>query len=121
MVGTYDRTNILLRCIGEVTGSINLLLSLIIKGFTAYVYETSRIVDRLPREGRFLELVFENVKYAILYNYSNGVGEMFDLPDPDLNWTAFARLCERADLVRLRNASEERIVERAEWNLDHAP
>jgi hypothetical protein len=117
MVGTYVRKDILLRCIGEVTRHIDLLPSPIIKDFTASVFESVHGVDRLPGEGRFHELVFENVKYVLFYYYGNGEGDMNDPVDPDNRLVAFVRLCERADLVRLRNGLEEKMIKRSEWSI----
>lgn len=114
MVGIYGRTNILLKYIGEVTRNIDLLPSHISKNVIAHVLTSVRRVNRLPGEGSFQELVFENVKYVAFHHYGDGEGDMDELAEPDVSWTAFARLCERADLVRLRNLSEERIIDRSE-------
>jgi hypothetical protein len=84
MIGTYVGTNILLRCIGEVTRHVDLLPSLIIKDFAADEHDSVRGVARLPREGRFRELVFENVKYVVFYNYGDGEGDMDEPADPDI-------------------------------------
>jgi hypothetical protein len=67
--------------------------------------------ERLPGEDRFHELVFGNV---VIYPYGPDDWDMTDSAEPDIQWIAFARLCERADLIRLRDDSGERMIERSE-------
>jgi hypothetical protein len=57
--------------------------------------------------GRFGELVFGNVNYVDLHYYGNGEVDVYGPADPDTSWSAYVRLSERADLVRLRTASRK--------------
>lgn len=75
-----------------MTKHIDHLPSLIIKDFTVHVYRTIRKVNCLPEEERSRELVFESVNDVIHYY-----------------------------LVRLRNASDEKVFDRSECDINRAP
>ncbi|CAI6342381.1 unnamed protein product [Periconia digitata] len=119
MSGRDIKTDSLLRCISQVSSHIELLSLLVIKNITAIDLECAGSIDTLCGDGRFEDVVFENVKYAVLYETGFDFGDfgMTEPTEPDKDWKAFRMLCERADRVRLRTDMFERSIEKLEWEI----
>jgi hypothetical protein len=76
------------------------------------------VVPDLPAYSRFNELLFEDATVS----FADHVAMRGPSPSQKMHagWQGFLRLCERADVVKMRSGVyEERILEREEWERAH--
>jgi hypothetical protein len=70
-------------------------------------------IHDLPGSSRFKELVFQDATVSFTDSItSSGPSNPKDIY---AGWTGFERLCERADVVKIRNEDGERVLGREEW------
>ncbi|PVH92344.1 hypothetical protein DM02DRAFT_281659 [Periconia macrospinosa] len=117
MSGSDIQTEPLLRCISQVSSHIKLLPLLVIKDITAIDFEYATGIDSLCGDGRFKDVVFENVKYAVIYRMGFDDCDINEPTEPDRGWKAFRMLCERADRALLRTDMFERAIKKSEWEM----
>jgi hypothetical protein len=66
-----------------------------------------------PGSSRFKELVFQDVTL----NFADPISESGPSVPQDVHagWEGFLRLCERADVVKIREREKERVLGREKW------
>lgn len=110
--GQHVNTALLLQCIVPASSNIASLPLLTIRDMIV-IMDINYGVHRLPGDGRFNELVFENVKYCFTDEMTlSGPSDPVEL---DRKWKALPRLCERADCVRLISAKDQRTMQPLDW------
>ena len=109
---SHVNTALLLQCIIPATSKISCLPQLTIRDMIV-IMDINYGVERLPGDGRFEQLQFDNVKCSFTDEITlSGPSEPIDLSRA---WKALPRLCERADTVRLKKPGEDRRMEAYEW------
>ena len=108
----HVHTALLLQCIVPATSNILSLPLLTIRDMIV-IMDINYGVERLPGEGRFEELHFENVKCCFTDEITlSGPSDPVELSN---RWKALPRLCERADTVRLKTDEVDKKIEPFEW------
>lgn len=105
-------TSTLVKCLNAVTKRIKLIPLLVIRDVIV-TFDINYNVRPLSGEGRFEELVFENVQYSLTDDIT--LSGPSDLKKLDNRWRVLPRLCERANRVRIRTGTVDRIMEKEEW------
>ncbi len=111
-------TALLIQCIVPITVHIPNLPLLTIRDMIGY-WDINYGVARLPGDGRFRELRFENVTWCWIDEMDEMVLHGPTAPiELSPSWKALPRLCERADVVKVKTDGVERVMQPFEWQDD---